>query len=131
MLTISYGVQYVGEFFCRQTKEQLWINLYRSDTVALGIIRGQIYSVSQILNFLITPMLGGLSDSFGRRPVLIFGSILYQVATLTVLFTKASLAGLVAYEIVMPIAARAIPAHLPGRGAAPGSGREWCATRRR
>jgi DHA1 family tetracycline resistance protein-like MFS transporter len=113
MLTVSYGVQYVGEFFCRQTKEQLWINLYVGDTVALGLIRGQIYSVSQILGFLITPMLGGLSDSFGRRPVLIFGSILYQVATLTVLSTGASLPGLVAYEIVMPIAARAMG--LPNR----------------
>ena len=113
MLTVSYGVQYVGEFFCRQTKEQLWINLFLGDTVALGVIRAQIYSVSQILGFMVTPMLGSLSDSFGRRPVLIFGSVLYQVATLTVLLTRASLAGLVAYEVVMPVAARAMG--LPNR----------------
>jgi MFS family permease len=113
MLTTSYGVQYVGEFFCRQTKEQLWINLYAGNTVALGVIRGQLYSLSQILGFFITPMLGGLSDSFGRRPVLIIGSILYQIATATVLLTKASLPGLVAYEIIMPIAARAMG--LPNR----------------
>ena len=47
MLTISYGVQYVGEFFCRQTKEQLWLTLFAGDTVALGVLRGQLFSLSQ------------------------------------------------------------------------------------
>lgn len=124
MLTVSYGVQYVAEFFCRQTKEQLWINLCTysrtgqwesnphhnfifwdglstrlrvvadpGNTVGLGIIRGQLYSISQILGFFITPLLGGLSDSFGRKPVLILGAMLYQIATATVLLTKASLPG--------------------------------------
>ena len=113
MLTISYGVQYVGEFFCRQTKEQLWLTLFAGDTVALGVLRGQLFSLSQILGFLITPMLGGLSDSFGRRPVLILGSLLYQIATLTVLATRASLGGLITYEVLFPIAARAMG--LPNR----------------
>ena len=107
MLLASYAIQYAGEFLVRQTKEQLWIRHFASDTVRLGLIRSQLFTVSQVISFFLTPLLDGLSDTFGRRPVLIFGAALYQLATVVVL-TAPGLTGLAVFELLLPIASRAM-----------------------
>jgi MFS family permease len=63
---LSTFVQWVGEFGHESIGEN---STFRLETVIFGGILGSLYAV---LQFFFAPIWGGLSDRFGRKPVLLF-----------------------------------------------------------
>ena len=42
----------------------------------MAIVRGQLNSLSSVVNFLLTPVLAGVSDSVGRKPLIVGGALM-------------------------------------------------------
>lgn len=54
-----------------QTETQIWLNAFAGDFAGQARAQGTLESISGILGFMIGPILGGLSDAYGRRPLMI------------------------------------------------------------
>eukprot|EP01047_Picozoa_sp_COSAG01_P041572 COSAG01_NODE_3575_length_5917_cov_239.201100_2_plen_305_part_00 len=54
-----------------QTETQIWLNHFAGDFSRQALVQGNVESVAGMLGFVITPILGGLSDAIGRRPLMI------------------------------------------------------------
>ena len=63
---LSTFVQWVGEFGHESIEGN---SSFRLETVIFGGILGSLYAV---LQFFFAPIWGGLSDRFGRKPILLF-----------------------------------------------------------
>ena len=54
-----------------QTETQIWLNAFAGDFAGQARAQGNLESISGILGFIVSPILGGLSDAYGRRPLMI------------------------------------------------------------
>ena len=54
-----------------QTETQIWLNAFAGDFAGQARVQGNLESISGILGFIVSPILGGLSDAYGRRPLMI------------------------------------------------------------
>ena len=54
-----------------QTETQIWLNAFEGDFAGQARAQGNLESISGILGFMVGPILGGLSDAYGRRPLMI------------------------------------------------------------
>eukprot|EP01046_Picozoa_sp_COSAG06_P043453 COSAG06_NODE_5691_length_3318_cov_1.347313_4_plen_140_part_00 len=74
----------------RQTGAQLWLNHFQNDTVAMALSFGTLKPAMQLVSFFVTPLVGGLSDSIGRKPVMVLSVLFQQAGFFSVLVLGAS-----------------------------------------
>ena len=66
-----------------QTETQIWLNAFAGDFAGQARAQGNLESISGILGFIVGPILGGLSDAYGRRPLMIMCVLRCLVLQLT------------------------------------------------
>ena len=54
-----------------QTEMEIWMREYGGDYAGQAAAQGMLESVAGVLSFVIGPILAGVSDSIGRRPLMI------------------------------------------------------------
>ena len=54
------------------SEQEIWLEAYGGDFAAQARAQGLLESASGILGFVLNPLLGGVSDSFGRKPLMNF-----------------------------------------------------------
>ena len=64
-----------------QTETQIWLNAFAGDFAGQARVQGNLESISGILGFIVSPILGGLSDAYGRRPLMIMCVVCISIAT--------------------------------------------------
>ena len=57
------------------SEQQIWLDAYSGDFGAQARAQGLLESVSGILGFILNPILGGISDSMGRKPLMNFAPV--------------------------------------------------------
>ena len=67
-----------------QAENELWLLIYNGDFAAQARTVGSTRSAAAALGFLLTPVFAGLTDAFGRKPVLMLASVVSIVQNLMV-----------------------------------------------
>jgi hypothetical protein len=80
VLALSSGLSFGSEIAVRQAGAQMWLNFFKGDTVAFAVSRGRLMPAIHLVSFIMTPTMGGLSDSFGRRPMMMFAQVVQLLA---------------------------------------------------
>ena len=108
VLTGRFLCRAMSQLLVRNTWDQLWLRAF-DDIAQQAIVRGQITSATELLNFLLTPILTGLSDTVGRRPVQVFCAAMnlgYHICGLT-LAVEGSVVGLILGQLVFALSEQA------------------------
>ena len=108
VLTGRFLCRAMSQLLVRNTWDQLWLRAF-DDIAQQAIVRGQITSATELLNFLLTPILTGLSDTVGRRPVQVFCAAMnlgYHICGLT-LAVEGSVVGLILGQFVFALSEQA------------------------
>jgi DHA1 family tetracycline resistance protein-like MFS transporter len=101
LLAVSSGLRFAAEVAIRQTGAQLWLNHFQNDTVAMALAFGKLKPTMNLVSFFVTPLVGGLSDSIGRRPVMALSVLFQQAAFFSVLMMGEGMLSLYAMEFFM------------------------------
>ena len=67
-----------------QTEMEIWMREYGGDYAGQAAAQGMLESVAGVLSFVIGPILAGVSDSIGRRPLMIM-ALGFSVAVSTLI----------------------------------------------
>jgi DHA1 family tetracycline resistance protein-like MFS transporter len=84
-----------------QTETQIWLNAFAGDFAGQARVQGNLESIAGILGFLVSPILGGLSDALGRRPLMIM-SPCFSVLTNILIVSSPTVSSLVVRRLLMP-----------------------------
>jgi predicted MFS family arabinose efflux permease len=57
------------------SEQEIWLEAFSGDFAAQARAQGLLESASGILSFVLNPILGGVSDSFGRKPLMNFAPV--------------------------------------------------------
>jgi hypothetical protein len=57
------------------SEQEIWLEAFSGDFAAQARAQGLLESASGILSFVSNPLLGGVSDSFGRKPLMNFAPV--------------------------------------------------------
>ena len=101
LLAVESGLSFAAEVAVRQTGAQLWLTHFGGDTVAMALSRGRLMPLINVLSFCVTPVLGGLSDTIGRKPIMALAAAFQLCAFLAVLLADGAVAGLYIYELMV------------------------------
>ena len=80
LLALSSGLAFGSEVAVRQAGAQLWLEFFNGNTVAFAVSRGRLMPMIHLISFVVTPVMGGLSDTFGRRPMMFFAQAVQLLA---------------------------------------------------
>jgi nitrate/nitrite transporter NarK len=80
LLALSSGLSFGSEIAVRQAGAQLWLNFFAGNTVAFAVSRGKLMPAIHLISFIVTPIMGGLSDTFGRKPMMLFAQAVQLLA---------------------------------------------------
>ena len=84
-----------------QTETQIWLNAFAGDYAGQARVQGNLESISGILGFIVSPIIGGLSDAYGRRPMMIM-SPCFSVMTNILIVSSPTVSSLVVRRLLMP-----------------------------
>eukprot|EP01051_Picozoa_sp_SAG22_P005311 SAG22_NODE_311_length_12629_cov_20.911891_6_plen_432_part_00 len=84
-----------------QTETQMWLNAFAGDYAGQARFQGNMESIAGILGFAITPVLAGLSDAVGRRPLMIM-SPCFSVLTNIMIVARPTVGVLAVRRMLMP-----------------------------
>ena len=85
-----------------QTETQIWINAFAGDFAGQALMQGNVESAGGVLGFILTPVLGGLSDAIGRRPLMIMSPCI-SVLTNIMIVWRPTIYSLTARRLLMPL----------------------------
>ena len=84
-----------------QTETQIWLNAFAGDFAGQARVQGNLESLSSMIGFVVSPVLGGLSDAIGRRPLMLM-SPCFSVATNILIVCSPTVPSLVVRRLLMP-----------------------------
>ena len=85
-----------------QTETQMWLNAFAGDYAGQARFQGNLESAAGILGFAITPVLAGLSDAIGRRPLMI-ASPCFSVLSNILIVARPTVGSLAVRRLLMPL----------------------------
>lgn len=74
-LLVHSGVHWFALILRMQAENELWIRHYSGDFAAQAKTVGNTRSAASALGFILTPIFAGLTDAYGRKPVLLLASV--------------------------------------------------------
>ena len=89
LLSVASGLEFGAEVATRQTTAQLWLTQFGGDTVAVALRLSNVRAACAVVSFLVTPLLGGLSDTLGRKPIMLFSQgVLLSAISVVLIFHR-------------------------------------------
>ena len=85
-LFVSSLLQWVGIGVIAASGQQIWLKLYQGRLGAQARTMGMLSSGSSLLMIFITPAIGSICDSVGRKPLMILGPLLAGIGRFSVAF---------------------------------------------
>ena len=71
-ISLVLGLKMMSAAVCLNARTECFLKIYGNDSAAVARTLGTITSAGALLEFLLGPMLGRFSDSYGRKPALFF-----------------------------------------------------------
>jgi MFS family permease len=110
----------IGGFLCwmfgaqltTPARSEMLLLAFNNDTVKASALVGTLSSLSSMIGLFGNPLVGSLSDTLGRRPVLVFGSI-FSVLRHGVWLVRPGVAAMVISDLFAPLSQVAMM--VPGR----------------
>jgi uncharacterized membrane protein len=110
----------IGGFLCwmfgaqltTPARSEMLLLAFNNDTASAAALVGTLSSISSMIGLFGNPLIGSLSDTFGRRPVLILGAV-FSVLRHGVLLIKPSVTSMVISDLLAPLSQVAMI--VPGR----------------
>lgn len=110
----------IGGFLCwmfgaqltTPARSEMILLAFNHDTAAAAALVGTLSSISSMIGLFGNPLIGSLSDTLGRRPVLIFGAG-FSILRHGVLMIRPSVASIVISDLLAPLSQVAMM--VPGR----------------
>jgi DHA1 family tetracycline resistance protein-like MFS transporter len=93
----------LGAQLTRSSQVELLLAHFKGDTVAMSRVLGKVSMMSALIGMLVNPIVGSAADAFGRRPVLLLGSV-FSVMRPVAWLISPGVTGLILAEIMAPIA---------------------------
>ena len=85
-----------------QNEQDIWFTAFGSNFAGMARAQGTLSSIAGAVGFVIGPLLGGVSDAYGRRPLMVLSQALS--AAVGVLITiRPSIPMLVVRQLLMPV----------------------------
>lgn len=85
------------------SEQEIWLEAYNGDFAAQARAQGLLESASGILGFVLNPLLGAVSDSFGRKPLMNFAPIV-STFSCSLMAWKPGIPALVVRRFCSPLA---------------------------
>ena len=105
ILTFRFACRATSQLLVRNIWDTLWLRA-SSDIGRQVIIRGNINAITELLTFLVTPIITSLSDAYGRRPgqfAFALCNLAYQLCGMT-LGLQGKMSGLIAGQFFFSLA---------------------------
>jgi DHA1 family tetracycline resistance protein-like MFS transporter len=99
-LTFCAVARNLGIMIRMQTETEIWLRAYAGDFAAQAGAQGALESISGVIDFVVSPILGGLSDAIGRKPLMVM-SPAFSVATSALLTFRPTVSSLVVRRLLM------------------------------
>jgi MFS family permease len=105
VLTTRFACRAASQLLVRNTWDSLWLLAF-SDVGEQAVVRGNVNAATELLTFLVTPIISSFTDAYGRRAGQVFCAacnLVYHICGLT-LGLHGSVAGLVVGQFFFAIA---------------------------
>lgn len=105
VLTARFACRAASQLLVRNTWDSLWLLAF-SDVGEQAVVRGNVNAATELLTFLVTPIISSFTDAYGRRVGQVFCAVcnlVYHLCGLT-LGLHGSVAGLIVGQIFFAIA---------------------------
>ena len=116
-MVIMWMVREGGVSLRLATELEIWIRAYAGDHVAQNAAQAAVASASSAVALCLGPICGGLSDAYGRKPMMLVAQVVSTIVS-----------ALIAYAQTWPLSRFAHSSPLVGLCAASGL-RCWCCSR--
>jgi hypothetical protein len=105
VLTARFACRAASQLLVRNTWDSLWLLAF-SDVAEQAVVRGNVNAATELLTFLVTPIISSFTDAYGRRAGQVFCAVcnlFYQLCGLT-LGLQGSVNGLIAGQFFFALA---------------------------
>ena len=106
VLTARFACRAASQLLVRNTWDSLWLLAF-SDVGRQAVVRGNVNAATELLTFLLTPIISSFTDAHGRRSGQLFCALCnlcYHLCGLTLLGLRGSVPGLIAGQFFFAIA---------------------------
>lgn len=105
VLTARFACRAASQLLVRNTWDSLWLLAF-SDVAEQAVVRGNVNAATELLTFLVTPIISSFTDAYGRRAGQVFCAVcnlFYQLCGST-LGLQGSVNGLIAGQFFFALA---------------------------
>ena len=89
-LLVHSGVHWFALILRMSAENELWIRYYNGDFAAQAKTVGNTRSAASMLGFILTPIFAGLTDAYGRKPVLLLASVASVIKNVIVVLSPSA-----------------------------------------
>ena len=90
----------LGIMIRMQTETEIWLRAYAGDFAAQARMQGYLESIAGVIDFVISPLFGGLSDAIGRKPLMVMAPC-FSLCTSVLLTLRPTVGSLAVRRLLM------------------------------